>query len=122
MYVGCGTRTRLGDAGGVVQQQLSVSDDGGRTFGAPISLGPLSVLTYAARSRGYFPGDYTGSSLAGNRLHVLWARSCALPPGSASPFHQVIEGRDPAAVAVSRTAGAGRRGPAAAWRGRWRPG
>lgn len=92
VYVEYGTRTHANDNGGYVQQQLSTSTNRGRTFGAPTSIGPVSVLKYAARSRGYFPGDYIGAAITSGRLYLVWARSSKPPPYSASPYHQVIYG------------------------------
>ena len=51
------------------------------------ALGALSVLEYAARSDGYFPGDYIG-----DRLYVVFAQSSKPPASSSSPYHQVIWG------------------------------
>jgi hypothetical protein len=92
VYVSFGTRTRVADRGGQVQQQLAVSHDGGRRFGPPLSLGQPSLLRYGAQSRGWFPGDYTGSSLSGDRLYLVWTRASAPPAGSTSPYHQVVDG------------------------------
>jgi hypothetical protein len=92
VYVSYGTRTTPGTAGGTVQQQLSVSRNRGTTFGAPQSVGPVSVLKYAARADGYFPGDYIGEAIAGGRLYVVFAQSSAPPQTSSSPYHQVIWG------------------------------
>ncbi len=70
VYVGYGTRTKPRQSGGFVQQQLSTSGNGGRSFGPPVSIGPRSVLKYAAFAEGYFPGDYIGEAIApGPRLH-----------------------------------------------------
>jgi hypothetical protein len=92
VYVSYGTRTKPGDEGGFVQQQLSVSRDRGATFGAPLSLGRRSVLEYAARSEGYFPGDYIGEAITTGRLYIVWARSSKPPASSSSRYHQVIVG------------------------------
>ncbi len=92
VYVSYGTRTQIDASGGVVQQQLSTSDNGGRTFAGPVSLGQRSNLKYAAQARGFFPGDYTGSAISGGRLYLAWARSSVPPTSSTSPFHQVIDG------------------------------
>ncbi|MDQ1427571.1 MAG: hypothetical protein QOK39_1047 [Acidimicrobiaceae bacterium] len=92
VYVAYGTRTQLTVSGGVVQQQLSVSHDRGLTFDSPLSLGPISVLKYAARAGGYFPGDYIGEALAPGRLYMVWARSSQPAASSTSPYHQVIDG------------------------------
>jgi hypothetical protein len=92
VYVTYGTRTDPDAAGGTVQQQISVSRNRGSSFGAPQSIGPVSVLQYAARADGYFPGDYIGEAVAGGRLYVVFAQSSAPPPSSSSRFHQVIWG------------------------------
>ena len=75
-----------------MQQQLSTSSDRGNTFGAPMSIGPLSELQYAAQSRGYFPGDYIGTAVTDGRLYMVWAVSSKPPASSTSPYHQVIWG------------------------------
>jgi hypothetical protein len=92
VYVSYGTRTQPGSNGGFVQQQLSVSHDGGASFASPMSIGQRSVLRYAAQSDGFFPGDYIGMALAPSRLYVVWARSSPPPTSSTSPYHQVIDG------------------------------
>ena len=92
VYIGYGTRTRPEQNGGYVQQQLSVSYNGGRSFGPPISVGPRSVLKYAARSDGFFPGDYIGEAVARGRLYMVWAVSSKPPAYSSSKFHQIIYG------------------------------
>jgi hypothetical protein len=92
VYVGYGTRTKPAQSGGFVQQQLSTSTDGGLSFGAPVSIGPRSVLKYAARSEGYFPGDYIGEAIAPGRIFMVWAVSSKPPAPSSSKYHQVIYG------------------------------
>jgi hypothetical protein len=92
VYVGYGTRTHPERNGGYVQQQLSVSYNGGRTFGPPISVGPRSVLKYAAQAGGYFPGDYIGEAITAGRLYMVWAVSSKPPAYSTSKFHQIIFG------------------------------
>jgi hypothetical protein len=92
VYVAYGTRTQPQNSGGFVQQQLSVSRNGGRSFGSPISIGPRSVLKYAAQARGYFPGDYIGEAIAPGRIYAVWAVSSKPPASSTSPYHQVIYG------------------------------
>ena len=92
VYVAYGTRIHAKQDGGTVQQQISVSTDRGRSFGPPTSVGRLSVLKYAAQSRGYFPGDYIGEAIAPGRLYMVFAVSSKPPPQSDSPYHQVIYG------------------------------
>lgn len=92
VYIGYGTRTHPGRDGGTVQQQISVSSDRGHSFGPPTSVGPQSVLKYAAQSRGYFPGDYIGEAIAPDRVYMVWAISSKPPPYSKSKYHQVIYG------------------------------
>jgi BNR repeat-like domain len=92
VYVAYGTRTHPGQNGGFVQQQLSVSTNRGRSFGPPMSIGPRSVLRYAAQSRGYFPGDYIGEAIARGRLYMVCAVSSKPPASSTSIYHQVIHG------------------------------
>jgi hypothetical protein len=92
VYVAYGTRTDPSNSGGFVQQQLSVSNNGGRSFAAPSSVGPRSVLKYAAQADGYFPGDYIGEAITADRLYAVWAVSSKPPPYSASRYHQLIYG------------------------------
>lgn len=92
VYVAYGTRTQPNDHGGFVQQQLSVSSNAGRTYAAPQSVGPRSVLKYAAQARGYFPGDYIGEAITAGRLYAVWAVSSKPPAYSTSQYHQVIYG------------------------------
>jgi hypothetical protein len=92
VYVGYGTRTKPGQSGGFVQQQLSTSGNGGLSFGPPTSIGPRSVLKYAAFAEGYFPGDYIGEAIAPDRIYMVWAVSSKPPASSSSKYHQVIYG------------------------------
>jgi hypothetical protein len=92
VYVGYGTRTHPERDGGTVQQQVSVSTNRGHSFGPPTSVGPRSVLKYAAQAGGYFPGDYIGMALSPDRLYMVWAVSSKPPVWSPSPYHQVIYG------------------------------
>ena len=92
VYVDYGTRTHAGAHGGFVQQQLSVSFDGGYSFGPPISFGPRSALQYSAEAEGHFPGDYIGEALAPGRLYAVWAVSSPPPGYSTSRYHQVLWG------------------------------
>lgn len=88
VFVSYGTRDTTVQNGRYVQQQLSVSH-GGTHFGAPISLGPLSDLNYAAVAGGKFPGDYTGSSATQGRLYVTWCVS-STPPDPTAQYHQTL--------------------------------
>lgn len=72
-----------------VQQKMSASYDRGRSFGAPLALGPRSDLEYAAFAGALFPGDYIGTAATGNRVYLAWARSSA-PPSGAGRYHQTI--------------------------------
>ena len=92
VYVGYGTRTQPNRSGGFVQQQLSVSTNGGLSFAAPMSIGPRSILKYAAQAGGYFPGDYIGEAITSGRMYMVWAVSSKPPATSTSPYHQVIYG------------------------------
>jgi hypothetical protein len=92
VYIGYGKRTDAAQSGGFVQQQVSTSTDGGRRFGAAVSIGPRSALKYAARADGYFPGDYIGEAIAPGRVYMVWAVSSKPPPYSSSKYHQVIYG------------------------------
>ena len=89
VFVAYGTRNTAVDSGNLIQQQISSSYDGGASFGAPVSVGPLSDLTYAAVAGGKFPGDYTGASATATRLTVVWCRS-SRPPNPARTYHQTL--------------------------------
>lgn len=92
VYVSYGTRRAPGDHGGFVQQQVSTSTDRGASFGPPLSIGPVSVLRYAARADGYFPGDYIGEAIAPGRLYVVYANSSKPYGPDPTTLHQVIWG------------------------------
>jgi hypothetical protein len=85
VFVSTGLRS-----GDFVQQELLASS-GGTQFGAPIALGPVSDLTYAAEAGGKFPGDYIGSSATRNRLFLVWCRS-SQPSDPTAIYHQVVWG------------------------------
>jgi hypothetical protein len=89
VYVPYGTRNTAVDSGNLIQQQISSSGDGGTSFGPPLSVGPLSDLTYAAVAGGKFPGDYIGASATATRLTVVWCRS-SKPPNPARVYHQTL--------------------------------
>ena len=61
----------------------------GTSFGPPLSVGPLSNLTYAAVAGGKFPGDYIGASATASRLNVVWCRS-SRPPNPNRVYHQTL--------------------------------
>lgn len=92
VYVSYGRRSQPDRAGGFVRQQLAVSEDGGRHFEAPVPVGPVSTLAYAAQAGGYFPGDYIGTAVSKHYLYLAWAVSSPPPASSTSAFHQVIWG------------------------------
>ena len=92
VYVTYGTRTGFTNGPGRVQQQISGSGNGGRTFGGPTDLGPVSDLRYAARAGRAFPGDYIGLAYTKGRMYGVWAVSSKPPASSTSRFHQVIHG------------------------------
>ena len=88
VFVSYGTRDTTVENGRFVQQQVSESRDGVH-FSAPVSLGPLSDLNFAAEAGGKFPGDYAGSSATNGRLYVVWCRSSA-PDDPTAMFHQTL--------------------------------
>ena len=92
VYISYGKRRQPGHDGGFVQQQVAVSADGGVQFRAPIQIGPVSELKYAAQAGGYFPGDYIGTAISKNLLYVVYAVSSKPAASSGSPYHQVIWG------------------------------
>jgi hypothetical protein len=90
VYVSNSTRDTTVQDGRFVQQQLSVSF-GGWHFAAPIRLGPLSDLKYAAEARGKFPGDYMGTAATWGRVYAVWCRSSA-PADPSATYHQTVYG------------------------------
>lgn len=82
---------RLTAGGHTVQQEIVSSTDGVH-FNAPLSVGPLSDLRYAAVADGLiFPGDYMGTSATAGRLYMVWCRS-AKPPTGTGRYHQTVYG------------------------------
>jgi hypothetical protein len=73
----------------IVQQELTWSSDGGKTFAPPIALGPPSNLKYAAVAGGKFPGDYSGLSATPARVAAAWCVS-SKPPNPAATYHQTL--------------------------------
>ena len=69
-----------------VDERFVHSPDAGRSFTGELVLGPPSDLRYAARSRGYFLGDYMGVAAAPDgSVHAVWCLS-TLPPVPARFF------------------------------------
>lgn len=85
VFVATGLRS-----GDFVQQEL-LSSSGGRQFGAPIELGPVSDLNYAAVAPVPFPGDYIGTSATKHRLYTAWCVS-SQPSDPTATYHQVVWG------------------------------
>jgi hypothetical protein len=81
-------RTRAGGSSPslYVGMRYRGSADEGATWGAELTLGAPSDLTYAAQAGGKFLGDYMGLAASANAVHALWCRS-AKPPVS-EPYHQ----------------------------------
>jgi hypothetical protein len=73
----------------IIQQELTWSSDGGKTFAPPIALGPPSNLKYAAVAGGKFPGDYTGLSATPARVTGAWVVS-SKPSNPTAAFRQVL--------------------------------
>ncbi|MEP7179667.1 MAG: sialidase family protein [Pseudonocardiales bacterium] len=90
VFVANSTRNTTIEDGRFVQQQLSVSFDGTH-FAAPIKLGRLSDLNYAAQAGGIFPGDYMGTAATRGRVYAVWARS-SKPAKAGATYHQVVFG------------------------------
>jgi hypothetical protein len=89
VFVTYGTRNTAVHGGNLVQQQIQSSNNGGASFGPPLSVGPRSNLTYAAVAGGKFPGDYVGASATASRLNVVWCRS-SRPPNPNRVYHQTL--------------------------------
>ena len=89
VFVSYGTRNTAVRRGKFVQQQVSSSYDGGASFGPPLSVGPLSNLTYAAVAGGEFPGDYIGASATASRLNLVWCLS-SKPRDPDAAYHQTL--------------------------------
>ncbi len=90
VFVSNSTRDTTVEDGRYVRQQLSVSPDG-RHFAAPITLGPLSDLNYAAEAGGKFPGDYMGTAATHGRVYAVWCRS-STPADPTATYHQTVYG------------------------------
>ncbi len=91
VFVSYGARDTAVSNGRYVQQEVSSSYNGGRTFGAPLLLGPLSDLHYAAVAGGKFPGDYIGASATSGTVVLVWCVSSA-PSDAEQKFHQTLFG------------------------------
>jgi hypothetical protein len=89
VFVAYGTRNTAVHGGNLVQQQISSSYNAGASFGPPLSVGPLSNLTYAAVAGGKFPGDYIGASVTASRLNVVWCLS-SKPANPFRVYHQTL--------------------------------
>ncbi|RZS91825.1 hypothetical protein EV189_1077 [Motilibacter rhizosphaerae] len=87
-----------GETDGTHVQQYVVNSHSGETFSAPLAVGPVSDLTYAAQAGGAFPGDYIGTALRNGVLYAVWCVS-STPPATGATYHQVEYG---ATFAVSR--------------------
>ena len=73
----------------IVQQELTWSSNGGKTFASPMALGPPSNLRYAAVAGGKFPGDYTGLSATPAKVTSAWCLS-SRPPKPTAAYHQTL--------------------------------
>ena len=63
-----------------VDERFVPSPDDGRSFNGELVLGPAADLRYAARSRGYFLGDYMGVAAGSDgSVHAVWCLSAAPP-------------------------------------------
>lgn len=89
VFVSYGTRDLAVADGHLVQQQVSASYDAGTTFGAPISLGPVSNLRWAAVAGGKFPGDYIGASAVKGVFALVWCVS-SQPSDPSDKYHQTM--------------------------------
>jgi hypothetical protein len=89
-FVSTGIRDLGVEDGRYIQQELLAST-GGAQFAAPISVGPLSDLDYAAEAGGKFPGDYIGTAATRGRVYAAWCRS-SQPADPNAVYHQVLWG------------------------------
>lgn len=87
VYVSYGRRNL--NSPNIIQQELTWSSDGGKTFAPPIALGPPSNLKYAAVAGGKFPGDYSGLSATPARVTAAWCVS-SKPANPTAAFHQTL--------------------------------
>ncbi len=87
VYVSYGRRNL--SSPNIIQQELTWSSDGGKTFAPPIALGPPSNLKYAAVAGGKFPGDYSGLSATPARVTAAWCVS-SKPSNPTAAFHQTL--------------------------------
>ena len=89
VFVSYGVRDTAISNGRFVQQELSASYDSGRSFAAPLLLGPLSDLRYAAVAGSKFPGDYIGASATATNVVLVWCVS-SRPPNPGQKYHQTL--------------------------------
>jgi hypothetical protein len=89
VYVSYGSRNLAVQGGNIIQQEMTWSDNGGRTFSQPFALGPPSNLRWAAVAGGKFPGDYTGLSATPSRVTAAWCVS-SRPPSPTAAYHQTL--------------------------------
>lgn len=89
VFVSYGNRNSTVSGGNLVQQMVSTSVNGGVSFGRGMPLGPVSNLTWAAQSRGAFPGDYIGASATATRLTLVWCLS-SKPSNPNAKFNQTL--------------------------------
>ncbi len=91
VFISYGIRDLAVSNGRYVQQQVTSSYDGGVTFGAPLGLGPLSDLKYAAFAGGRFPGDYIGASATATTVVLVWCVS-SQPASPTAKYDQTLYG------------------------------
>ena len=95
MFVTYRTRSNQGGPSMFVDERFISSPDDGRSFHGELVLGPASDLRYAARSRGFFLGDYMGVAVGSDgAVHAVWCLSAALRARALLPDRLV--GNDPA--------------------------
>jgi hypothetical protein len=90
VYISYRTRAAGGTAP-TVSQDLIVSADGGRTFGAEREVGPPATLAFAAVANTpttAFLGDYMGLAAWSGRAVLSWCVSS--PPPVTEPYHQLL--------------------------------
>lgn len=87
LWVSYRTRDYLPTPSNLVGMDVVTSANGGRTFSAPLRLGPTSDLRYTSPTdRGLFLGDYMGIDAVPGRAAAVW--DIALHPSAGQSYRQ----------------------------------
>lgn len=87
VWVSYRTRDYLPTPSNLVGMDVVTSTNAGRSFSAPLRLGPTSNLRYTSPTdRGLFLGDYMGIDATPGRAAAVW--DVALRPNAGQPYRQ----------------------------------